>query len=266
MSRNDLYSNSSRSSRNGGGTWTYINGELYHFGRPGMQWGKHLPGTDWWKETYARNLANTNYTNARGNTTLRKIGAGLRTAKLAFNINKGKIKDALGYEISSAAKRGSRAVRNAYGKVKTGVSNAYTAAKNGTSRLYNAAKGYSQEKIAAMKESARTHYQKVKTNVHGILDKQYGKVSEIYNNPYLLLDKKGDSTNYLTKYVMKAAGNSFGNYSKATANGPLGKMFGSLLETGGVRALAAASKVLDRFGLDDEVDKLLNKMGIKIED
>ena len=48
--RNNLYSNSSESSRKGGGSWVYINGELYHYGRPGMEWGKHLPGTEWWKE------------------------------------------------------------------------------------------------------------------------------------------------------------------------------------------------------------------------
>jgi len=35
-------------------------GELYHYGRPGMQWGKHLPGTTYWKENInAKGLPNT---------------------------------------------------------------------------------------------------------------------------------------------------------------------------------------------------------------
>ena len=54
MYRKDLYSNTSESSRKGGGSWVYINGELYHYGRPGMEWGKHLPGTDWWKAQTAK--------------------------------------------------------------------------------------------------------------------------------------------------------------------------------------------------------------------
>ena len=34
----DLYSNSSPSSRAGGGTWVYLDGELYHYGRKGQKW------------------------------------------------------------------------------------------------------------------------------------------------------------------------------------------------------------------------------------
>jgi hypothetical protein len=43
MARNSLYSNSPYSSRMGGG-WIYSDGELYHYGRPGMKWYKTIFG------------------------------------------------------------------------------------------------------------------------------------------------------------------------------------------------------------------------------
>ena len=43
MPRNSLYSNSPYSSRMGGG-WIYSDGELYHYGRPGMKWYKTIFG------------------------------------------------------------------------------------------------------------------------------------------------------------------------------------------------------------------------------
>ena len=43
MGRNSLYSNSPYSSRMGGG-WIYSDGELYHYGRKGMKWGKTIFG------------------------------------------------------------------------------------------------------------------------------------------------------------------------------------------------------------------------------
>ena len=43
MARDSLYSNSSRSSRMGGG-WIYQNGELYHYGVPGMKWYQTIFG------------------------------------------------------------------------------------------------------------------------------------------------------------------------------------------------------------------------------
>lgn len=41
--RDDLYSNTSESSRRGGG-WVYMNGELYHFGRKGQKWYQTIFG------------------------------------------------------------------------------------------------------------------------------------------------------------------------------------------------------------------------------
>ena len=43
MARDSLYSNSPRSSRTGE-AWVYQDGELYHYGRKGMKWGKNIFG------------------------------------------------------------------------------------------------------------------------------------------------------------------------------------------------------------------------------
>ena len=43
MARDSLYSNSPYSSRTGE-AWIYQDGELYHYGRPGMKWGKTIFG------------------------------------------------------------------------------------------------------------------------------------------------------------------------------------------------------------------------------
>lgn len=46
--------------------WTYIDGELYHAGVKGMQWGKHLPGTDWWKTPIGNKGISSINTSKRG--------------------------------------------------------------------------------------------------------------------------------------------------------------------------------------------------------
>lgn len=278
MYRKDLYSNTSDSSRNRGGSWVYINGELYHAGVLGMKWGKHLPGTDWWKETTNKYYSqHPNIQSVQGGrqyaakpTLSTKIKANLSTA--------GQAAKAYGRIIGSTARtyrdkaimkayQAKRAitgkVNNASYKVKKGIRNAWTSTKNGTSRLYNAAKGYSSEKINQLKESARNHYQGVKTKVHGVLDKQHGTAMEIYNNPYLLLSKKGDGKNYLNDWVMSDGFKSVGKYSDAVANGPMGNMLNSLMFDTKMNTKAAVAKLLDRFGLDDEVDALMKKWSNK---
>ena len=44
MYSNYMYSNAPVSSRRGGGSWVYVNGELYHYGRPGMKWYQTIFG------------------------------------------------------------------------------------------------------------------------------------------------------------------------------------------------------------------------------
>ena len=94
------YNNSSEDDY-AGGTWVYMNGELYHAGVKGMHWYQHLPGTDWWKlaklsyKNYMNNPSNRTNTgnrvkdvDERGNVTFRnetkapsKLQAGVHAIK-----------------------------------------------------------------------------------------------------------------------------------------------------------------------------------------
>lgn len=96
MYRNDLYSNTSESSRKKSGSWVYINGELYHAGVKGMKWGQHLPGTDWWKKisgefrrgvtTYENQQRNVNRATTYKSGPLSWYGTRVQSGKNPSNI------------------------------------------------------------------------------------------------------------------------------------------------------------------------------------
>jgi len=258
MRKNDLYSNASASSRNGGGSWVYMDGELYHYGRPGMEWGKHLPGTDWWKETYARNLNNATTYGKKKNNVFTKIGAGLRTARAAARINAGKLKDATGYELNNLRVKSGLTKAN-FNKAKDKVRNTFTNIKTGTSALYNKAKGYSSEKIAALKDKAHKAYSQSANKVHDFM-KSYYSGSHDKNNVLANKTVTGKSgINYLNTYVASAQGKACKAYMTSTVNGHVGDEINSFLQITKYNAIAGAARFLDSIGLDDEVASFLNK-------
>lgn len=77
--------------KNANSRWMYIDGELYHYddelyhyGRPGMEWGKHLPGTDWWKEKIGKI---SNYYNQSRRDYLEKTARGANASGSDRTIN-----------------------------------------------------------------------------------------------------------------------------------------------------------------------------------
>jgi len=95
MYSNYMYSNAPASSRRGGGSWVYVNGELYHVGIKGMQWGKHLPGTDWWRKTTNSNMGGWR---PGGKYSLgERIVGNLKTAGQAARIYGQKLRESPGY-------------------------------------------------------------------------------------------------------------------------------------------------------------------------
>ena len=63
--------------------YVVIDGALYHSGKKGMQWGKHLPGTTWWKEDKPSRLKGSVDTSSTGSPVKPKPTSGRkRVSKL----------------------------------------------------------------------------------------------------------------------------------------------------------------------------------------
>ena len=105
MYSNYMYSNAPASSRRGGGSWGYVNGELYHFGIKGMKWGEHLPFTDYWK--VGKN-AYGNYMKKNTTVGFNKDANGVMTT---YNKKPSKLK-AFGYAVNAAGTYARNRARN----------------------------------------------------------------------------------------------------------------------------------------------------------
>ena len=166
------YKNSSKDEYSGG-TWVYINGELYHAGIKGMHWYQHLPGTDWWKTFKNYRDMDTHYQNMTGNkssklkSTVTAIRSTARDMKNTYgNYLKG--------EASYYGEKMKKGARNAYNTVSTGVRNAAKSVKSGTSKFWNDAKGFTSEQIAKLSELAKNAYASVRGSVTNFLEKGKG--------------------------------------------------------------------------------------------
>ena len=267
MYRNDLYSNRSGSRNHTGGTWVYINGELYHSGVKGMQWGKHLPGTTWWKTTVNQYYKNNNISSQRvkdvdekGKSTFRTYGptfgqrvkANINAAGQAARIYGGYARSG----ISNAASRVRSGASNVANRARSGVSNIAKRISSGTSRFWNAGKGYSQAKIDSLKNSARDAYKYVRLNVKNCLNKYQSAVMQ-RGEKVLITGKSG--MNHLQDYVVKEMFESIEAYNNASLNGPLGKTVNSFIQTAQYDVVRGCARFLDSIGLDDEVASFLKR-------
>lgn len=240
-------------------TWVYYNGELYHAGIKGMHWGQHLPGTDWWKETTAKNMSSMPYakSNKPGvaltrNTFGNKVRANLQTAGQAAKIYGRKINLAsriVGKQARAAVTRG------AY-KVAKGASNAWTNVKKGTSKLWNAAKGYSQEQIDKFKESARQAYEQSRNFVKDIMSKYQTSANSNYSKNFI---SGSDNLNALRNFISKEYRDACGAYTRAQRNGSFKNNLNSFIQTSQYNIASGCARFLSSIGMDDEVAKFLRK-------
>ena len=192
---NNLYDSTSETRQKKGGRWVYINGELYHAGIKGMQWGKHLPGTDWWKigkNAYNRYMSghtsSTKVNTQGGSATLTgkpsKIAgigyAGKVVATYAGNQARNTARR-IGNKVGSAATSAyntarrvgtsayntarrvgskvgnkiSSAATNAYESLKVGSQRVAAYAKAGASKVASYAKKYANQTISSVKNIAK---------------------------------------------------------------------------------------------------------------
>ena len=209
--------------------------EFYHAGIKGMKWGKHLPGTDWWKGT-------TNYYKQHVNRGGSNFQANVYATKEAAKKYGGYVKD------------NTKTVANA---VKNKAENTWNKTKKGTSKLWNTAKGYSSKKIAELKKEAKKEYRNVKKEVHKIMD-EYKNSLSVYNKNKKWSSSIGDY-NYLKHRTEDAYLKACGAYLNAKINGSFKNTVNSFISMAKFDVIRGINLYLDTMGLDYEVDNFLRK-------
>lgn len=235
--------------------WVYYNGELYHAGVKGMQWGKHLPGTDWWKETtqkyYSQGNSNTTRVkdvDEKGRVTFRnkntptfgqRVKANLYTAGKAANLYGRYGKVLAGHAINSVSKSVTRAGKKIKHKV---------------AKYWNKGKGYTQEQIAKFQTSARESYAKVRNAVRNYYllsgAKTQGRHQGVNGNSLLNDEIKKQAQDAKTVYDAFEKGGVFNTINLA-------------FQTSQYNAVKGCKKFLRDIGMDDEVNTLLRKLNLK---
>ena len=268
---NNIYTGSSHDVGTSDGIWVYYNGELYHSGRMGMKWGKHLPGTDWWKETVNSYYQQNNIGAKKVKDVDEKGRATFRTS-YGNNPNLGQKVKANWYAAKQSAKaygslagntakayRASArvAAKNLGRNIKNRVSYGINKVSRGTSKLWNTAKGYSEEKISKLKESARKAYEPVRGIVNDIMRKYQSSANSSYSKKYI---SGKDNLNSLRNYVSKEYMDSCMAYTKAQTRGSFGNNVNSFIQTAQYNVVSGCASFLNSIGLDDEVAAFLKKI------
>ena len=249
--------------------WIYINGELYHAGVKGMQWGKHLPGTDWWKESVNSYYKNNNIgynSGGRVKDVDEKGRTTFRDANPTYGNNANFIQRAKAnlYTAGKAAKiygrkanlAGRILTKQAGAKIRKG---AYRIAK-GTSKLWNSAKGYSADTINKLKEDARKSYESVRGLVNDVMRNYFKSGSSNYSKNFI---SGSDNLIFLRNYVTKEYNDSVMAYTKAKRNGSFSNNVNSFIQTAQYNIVSGCARFLDAIGMDKATSSFLKKIGIK---
>lgn len=243
-------------------TWIYYNGELYHAGVKGMRWGKHLPGTDWWKQTTEANYnsitspaSSNNGKNLTYKTApewLNRARANIRTAGQAAKIYGRKINLA-GRILSKQA--GSAISKSAYSVAK-GASNAYYTAKNGVGKFWNQAKGFSSEQAAKLSEFAKTAYSEARKNVVNFFTTDSNEINTNHKNRYT---KSDTPLSHLDTFQNKQLDDACRSYTHSKASGSFGDKLNYWFQNAQYGIVKGVNNYLKQIGMDDEVDDFISR-------
>ena len=242
-------------------------GTLYHAGVKGMSWGKHLPGTDWWKEkasSAVNSVKNTLSKTSFGRSYSNYMNKNSYISKPGIDGNTGKeipggtrVGPSRLQGITATARNMARAgIASAKVSAKNlgkNISNraSYTAykAKKGTSKFWNDTKGYASEKVANLKKAANTAYMNNKKQVLDFFSTGNNtKSGTISGNTYL-----DNFVNTQLEQASKA-------YSTAAINGGAGNLVNSFIQTAQYRISKGVNNYLKSIGMDDEVDRFMSKI------
>ena len=218
--------------------------EMYHAGVKGMQWGKHLPGTDWWKQTTQGYMNSMPYSKSNKpgvaltkNTLGNKVKANLLTARDAAK--------SYGHKVNLA----SRIIgKEAKQKVQRG---AYKVAK-GTSKLWNEGKGHTKEQINKFKSMSKEAFNGVRNQVHNF----FNSVKKEYDHSHI---DRYTSLTHLEQWAKKETGEAAHAYVQSVAKGGAGNMINSFIQSAQAKVAVGVNQFLKNIGMTDQVDKFLSK-------
>ena len=264
--------------------------ELYHSGRVGMKWGKHLPGTTWWKEDiYAKgmrpsaenydpsasikyrggnsgkanpSIPNKYTTQALYRQTARaRLGAGhggrSNSQIVEDGAGKGKYHTVAG-RAGQAARNAGSSVSNAAKRAKFYATNSNArswvgkSVKSKLSSMWNTGKGYATDQINKFKDSARQAYAGVRDMVH--------KFFETGNKNYR--DSKIENTtalSHLEQLIKKEQREAAHSYVTSKVKGGVGNTINSFIQSAQMRVAMGVNNFLNNIGMSKQVDKFLSK-------
>lgn len=211
--------------------------ELYHYGRPGMEWGKHLPGTDWWKQKVGgiKSHFKSEYNSRGGNSTYQigpsSYGSHYGTSSAG---KRTKTRAAVGAAVSTAKYIGRGLVK--YGKKLPG-------------HMVNEAKNIGKN----LKLDAKESFQKRRKEVLSYFEKYYESTNGRSNT------QKLNSGTHLDAILKKEENEALSAWSKAAMKGGLGNTLNHLLQTTQYRVASAVNSYLKSKNMDKKVDKFLSK-------
>lgn len=231
-------------------TYIYYNGELYHAGVKGMQWGKHLPGTDWWKQFPVRTensrpiLSSAKSSRQRPNSKVDKIAKKMENYR---PVNKDFDEFNIPVSYRRVGDERPFRIRGPYWRK--------TAEKDRKNPFFQIKK----HTVRAYRKIRDKAFSLLKKSIDKYVDKSFGKYLEYSYTP----PKGSDLINHLQPYVEKESDEALTTYINAVSTGDIGDYINSFIQSSQMNIVNGCARFLDSVGLDDEVNNFLNKLNIK---
>lgn len=222
--------------------------ELYHYGRPGMEWGKHLPGTDWWKEkvgNISKQFKSQYRAGVSGAGTNYQIGPSSYGSNYGTSKRVG-LKDKAKAAVSAA---GSTAKYVGQGLKKY--------AKKLPGHMVNEARNIGKNIKADYADARAKYSKKIAKNMLPILAKVFDKTYK--NNKFSNLS----GNTKLEKILQKEYGEAYDSYIDATNRGTAGRTINSFIQNAQYSVLNGVNDFLKSLKIDDDVDRIINKFNKK---
>lgn len=231
-------------------SWVYYNGELYHAGVKGMSWGKHLPGTDWWKKTTQQYYQSN------------KIGA----QKYKDVDEKGKVqfRTTYGNNVSTRDKiranlnTAGQAAKDIYGYARAKASHVSRRLKNGyygrqlkKTKLYKSASDFASKVSGKLSEFATNAWAEARNATRTYIAAAKGRRERLNVN---------SSMSFLDTIQNKQMEDAERSYTDGKVNGSVGNTINQFIQNAQYGIVKGINNYLKQMKLDDDVDRFLNKI------